>query len=97
MTKQELQQALVDLGKTGGEVASNLIAKGIKGKRYLAKQCPIASYLKSITGLRVDVDLHDVGLHAPNWNHYFNVALPKAVEQFVIQFDHGEYPSLIDQ
>jgi hypothetical protein len=92
--QQTLATALDALGSTSDEIAAELARRGIRGWREEAGECPIAVYLHAALGSSdpggCTVTADDVlaaGVH---------VAPSPAVGEFVIRFDAGAYPHLVD-
>jgi hypothetical protein len=85
------------LGPTATDVARNLQAAGIKGKRDACARCPVAVYL-----LKSDLSPRDVSVYAgeialyygDNYEDVLYVDTPDPVAQFIQQFDRGAYNQL---
>ena len=96
---EEIIEMLLLLGNTKDEVANNLHKRGIKGKRRICRSCPIAEYLGyKDTGIQVGYDF-DYRL----WIYRIDNSLSKLyfsqfahIVDFIIDFDMGKYPFLID-
>ena len=100
-----VEQALAALGTTESAVATNLFALGFRGQRGSESQDPLARYLvasvKDATSVEVIVELgKNAGQYAivSRPNHKDVCAdLPEHVTTFVLLFDDGKYPDLIEE
>jgi hypothetical protein len=69
-------------------IADKLIAGGFVGS-HGARICPVALYLKTLTGLEVSVG----GLWC--WLDGENIiSVPSPIHRFIVEFDCGIYPEL---
>jgi hypothetical protein len=90
---EKVVELLAQLGNTSDAVADSLRAAGIKGSPDSVFDDPIANYLKANGILSPEVDLEQVALDAyenPDMTDGpFRVRHPKAVREFLIEFDNG--------
>jgi hypothetical protein len=109
-TQVDLDQALVALGDTPTKVFRRLKARGFNGERGKQDSCPVALYLKKISGahsVRVSANFAQVEDEPINWHHQSfmdcmkqvekvrrTAHLPLAVRLFIERFDNGSFPSL---
>jgi hypothetical protein len=85
MNIQEIQTALMALGSTPEEVYTSLKEKGIRGRPKLPCECPIANYLKQVSGHTYQVTNYSAypdGFDSDNC-----VIIPQPVRQFILHFD----------
>lgn len=96
-----LKHAVGSLGETAHEIATGLIELNIKGKLRTSDSCPIACYLVGKLGdnFRVEVTSDYVALYSEDQSGGLQFQggfpLPLPVSDFVIKFDTGEYPDLM--
>lgn len=86
-------EAVDSLGVTSEEVLIALRAKGIKGYRQSASQCPIAKYLNACGFPKVTVctSAKYYGERSQDWSEQ-SISLPPGVVKWTIDFDNGKYP-----
>lgn len=87
-------EALSWLGETVEEIAEGLRARGIKGKRTIANQCPLANYLR--VWFPNPSIWQDVSCVGDEDNYYFYAITPVVPFQFANRFDEGKFPDLIE-
>jgi hypothetical protein len=85
-TEDAITTLLLDLGKTGPQVAKKLHKLGFKGVPGCPWRCPVAHYLLSFfPGADLSVGVPGV------WLKDFEVELTKGVAAFLKAFDKGKY------
>ncbi len=97
-TRAAATRLLEALGNTATQVAATLHAAGIRGERCNEGACPIAAYL-----LRSDLGLFNVAVDGDTATLRFGhrgaytcyVAVPDPVQDFIEQFDEGDYSELL--
>lgn len=95
-SKQQVADALAELGASSDAVAISLYRKGIKGVPKKPEVCPIAKHLEkkfpgawfSVKGASIDV-----GINLPG---QYNTANTVAGTSFVSSFDNGGYGFVAD-
>lgn len=88
---EQMRDALASLGETSAVVAQTLSAEGCEGKRETGEACPVFNYLnKRFPGQVKEVDYEDVWFD----DFHESVELPEQVQEFIHQFDNGEYQEL---
>lgn len=98
ITKQQVQEALAELGENLEQVADRLLERGCKGLRKEACDCPLANYLTS----KLDCSF-SVGGIAAHWNNIDEdgsnidmcAHLTDATLAFRYHFDCGHIPELV--
>ena len=92
------QVALEALGDTAEKVALTLLNGGWHGPRHDSGACPIARYLEAVLSdvIGVAVGSDEVTIHSAN-GITTEVSLTPAVAGFVLAFDIGVFPKLIDE
>jgi hypothetical protein len=99
--RAEVVRELRSLGTNKDEVAHRLEAAGVQGAPGKVAECAIAVYLSAVVAAdarvqRVVVSSERVFLRVRRWWWpWTGVGLPKALRQFVVDFDHRRYPELI--
>lgn len=83
---------LMNLGDTSAEVAGNLRSGGFTGIPDDSCNCPVARFLQRELGT-VSVTVGSQA-HIEDEDEKNGVDLPKAVTDFVNNFDDGDYPEL---
>jgi hypothetical protein len=77
------------------DLARALSEAGISGRRGSATDCPIARYIKQMTGLqRVCVGSGGVHFVLEESQSYVGVVEVPLIERFVVDFDGGWFPFL---
>lgn len=77
------------------DLAQALLDAGIRGRRSSATECPVAQYIKQVTGLqRVCVGNGGVHLVLAEARSYVRVCGVSLIERFVVDFDSGWFPFL---
>lgn len=87
-------EALSWLGDTVEEIADGLRERGIKGRRWIADQCPLANYLHvwyKDASVWTDVSVCD-----DDSRYYFHERTPEPAYQFAKAFDQGCFPDLVE-
>lgn len=101
-TEDALLRAVEALGTTPRAVAANLSAMGFQGRRDEPTSCPVANYLKaSVDGavqaeVRIDDDDLYVRLDSADCGRVDAIITSRAAPEFVLRFDLGDYPDLIE-
>lgn len=90
ITKERAIELLNSMGNTADEVAAFLKEKGIKGNRAAAGSCPVAVYMRSQGG---DATAAVFGRYG---NQEYSVHVPDPVYAFIVAFDSGVYPELVE-
>jgi hypothetical protein len=95
------RQVLADLGSSASEVARRLRVAGVNGVTGSPTECAVALYLRAFIGAdhRVDSicvqrDWLVVQPHAA-LRPPFRLSLPLPVSDFIVGFDHGDFPDLV--
>lgn len=91
LTKKEILKALKNLGNSAEEVAKSLKDFEIKGAIRVARNCPIANYLKTI-GCQ-DPIVFDKCQDGVTGEFF---ATPRACFDFIQDFDSYRFPELIE-
>jgi hypothetical protein len=102
MTKEEVIEKLVALGKTKEEVAKSLFSHALKGVQSLSCSCPIANYIRKIH-IEIDDHIEHIGV-TPDYINLGDVGVLSLVknssllpiQQFIYAFDREEFPELIE-
>lgn len=92
--KLSLTTALKSLGANKNKVAATLTSKKVQGDRSESESCPVANFLykKFPKAVTVDVDSESIEV---KWNDCdVSVKPPKAVANFIEDFDEGKFPDL---
>jgi hypothetical protein len=107
LTVEGVRAALRTLDVESEEIAEKLAAAGIKGTPMDECSCALAAYLRLAVpeADRVQVEAEDVrvegwtvgvyGLDGEPFRQSFR--LPDGAQDFVVEFDKGEYPNLIEE
>jgi hypothetical protein len=100
----DLNKVLKELGKTPEEVAETIRATGFKGQICSGRYCVVAKYLRSLTGHPMVAgaacafatlsDDRTTDLYPEDRTLY---RTPDPVSKFMLAFDKGEYPELIEE
>src|ERR1044072_6415942 len=91
-TRDEVHEALRNLGETSDEIAMQMRAKKVKGVPKKDTSCPIAHYLANeFPALRFKVQTYYVEVHNSS---ILIIDNPIPVRTFVRRFDNGEFPEL---
>ena len=99
MKSDDLRKLLLTLGKNDFEVAKTLEAKGCFGNMNSNSHCPIANFLRKETGEKPYVSPDYICLEKDNRefdNTLSEEYIPVAIEVFILRFDEGEFPELLD-
>lgn len=93
---EKVRNLLLSLGGTAQEVAEALLSHSVKGLRDNQCACPVAIFLKKAGLVQVCVHNSEV-----TWSDRGacrrGLALPDAVENFIINFDSGGWPELYEE
>ena len=89
--QQSVVEALTALGRDADEVAERLKALGFTGRPSIVGDCPVARYLRASLHHRIAV-----GSWSCSWGSGGHFPLTPAVSDFVLRFDDGIYPELVD-
>lgn len=100
-SEQGLNACLSALGTTPDEVAERLSALGFRGWRGSSVDCPLARYVRtSVDGTKtcdVQADSDDeVYVRASRDDGLVDAFAPAAAYGFVLKFDLGDFPDLIE-
>jgi hypothetical protein len=102
--KEKIIELLLALGKTEDEVATNLMADGIKGHPREPCSCPITKYLAK----NIELAAGDEVVVTSSMIYYSVIYYNKtgirykgnkdliAIERFIEKFDDWKYPELIE-
>jgi len=94
--KKTLLRLLQDLGETQQEVADTLKRGGHTGRARQSCECPVANYLRAHCRSQPHVNAGSVVLVEPETDATIEVVTtPYAVGDFILAFDKGDYPELI--
>lgn len=103
-TDAGVAEAIAALGTTPNAVAESLSREALVGKPRDDCGCPVALYLQAVIEEHPRAGIyHDDHWFACVWskgrgrNAELTVNLPDAVRDFVLAFDRGEYPDLIEE
>ena len=98
-TESGLRAALAVLGSTPDEVAKTLQDGGYRGQRHLCSVCPVAEYLRDVTGREVEVKRDTSALCtgvAPSGDmRWIEIDNPLPIAEFVEAFDNGMWDELV--
>lgn len=93
-----LLEDLRSLGNGPTQVAATLWSRRIRGDRNKPNSCPIAKWLKKEYGAEAQVG---AVMEYPDFESVDEVKvngvvvrMPRAIIQFIIKFDKGDYPEL---
>lgn len=92
VTVESVVKSLNQLGEHG--IHALLVEKGIKGRRKITLDCPIARYIRVETSVGVQVGatyLNEIDAFGDHRRH----DLSKSVSDFIMAFDDGRYEDLI--
>jgi len=92
----KLKAALKELGSGKNKIAETLKAKRVKGDVGDSESCPIANYVKRVFPKAASVEVEG-GTIDVCWgaDDCISVDTPKAVNDFIGDFDESHYPDLI--
>ena len=97
----QVNELLRDLGDSSFVVAATLQSMGVTGMRRNSSSCPLARYIHAVTVAdrrvgKVQVDRRVVAITRRRaWiSKRVMVALPTALQEFVVRFDRGDFPML---
>lgn len=95
--ERRLAMVLDALGETAEDVAHLLEFGGWRGVPYCRDACPVALYLRTVVADATDATVSSgyATIRTIDGEHV-EVRLTSAVEGFVLAFDLGVYPLLID-
>jgi hypothetical protein len=105
-SRRHLRQSVVQLGEslgsTPGQVASNLAALRVVGMPKHSTDCVIARYLGAIVGTEqavktISVSDRSVHVKVVAGRLPLRVRLPRPLCRFILDFDSGCYPDLVDR
>ena len=100
MTKSQAISAikleLGQLGPTPRAIASKLKRLGFCGKRKRGDACCLHNYLKS-KGFDVFVEPENLYLGGYDHSETDFIKLPKKIQDFLVEFDGGNFPHLIEK
>jgi len=91
--EEVLIQVLEGLGSSSEEIFTFMIARGIKGRREYSTDCPVARFLKEDGYASSTVSVKKWVTKADA----LTVGTPPAVREFICDFDHNRYPSLVEK
>ena len=102
-----VMKTLQYLGETPNDVAKRLKEGGFRGIRLHTEECPIARYLRARLEEALEIDASvsvtdreiEVSLLAANYDRIgASISpIPKGVQDFVLAFDRGAYPELVEE
>ena len=92
--KESLTAALKSLGVNKNKVAAYLLSKKLQGDKSESESCPVANFLykKFPKATSVDVDSESIEVQWRDCD--VSVKPPKAVANFIEDFDSGKFPDL---
>lgn len=99
-TERDVRRFLLELGDTTDHVASEIRSYPLKGRTYNAADCPIAQYLNLRLRRNNTHNKHMVFVAPINTLVNLNgkeawIQNPPAVREFIVNFDHMDYPDLV--
>lgn len=93
-----LAEALAELPDTADGIANHLIVEGIRGVREMPNCCPVANYLTRAGFHLVEVTADEVTADEVTADDgWRRIETPNGVASFVLRFDQGEWPELVDE
>lgn len=92
ITRRKVRRTLQKLGKTPEEVAKTLEQLKITGSPRRAEHCPIANYLEAELHRPASVGKATASVLGNNFT--ITLTIPRAISEFVRDFDQGKYPQL---
>jgi hypothetical protein len=98
----QIEETLRQLGDDADTVAASLRERGVKGLVGMAEHCPIATLLRWTYDADVDVievESDSIRFHCHGEGPYESMWIeppPPAVAEFIVRFDDGGYPDLIE-
>lgn len=97
MTKEEIIDKLIELGKTKEEIAKSLFSHDIKGQIKSVCYCPIANYIRNIADYDyVGVTPFRINLNDKYDLYFSDIVSLFPIQQFIYAFDKKEFPNLIE-
>lgn len=96
--RRRVQRAVDELGLTALDMADGLRARGIKGERENALDCPLARAIRAAVPELARVIVGDgyAYIRTTDWLHGgIDIKLPPAAGQFVREFDAGVHLDLV--
>ena len=90
--QHQITKLLTKLGSNSREVANSLLYMKVYGKKHSGGCCPIATFLRS-QGFDVVIGSDRFVFQ----DEYNGTVMPDACTQFVLDFDGGAYPFLINE
>lgn len=94
MDRHKIQEVLLKLGTSPDQVAESLKNQGCLGSPYSDEYCPVAKYLRKETQSYVSVSTRHAYFE-PTFSDK-GIPLPSAVAGFVVWFDAGIFPDLVE-
>jgi len=96
--KEAVAKALQSLGDSSEKVGRTLWNLAYRGVPCDGYQCPVARYIKGVTGIQVHVTTQSVMKFVDNDEYpTWELSLPKAVAEFIREFDDELWFGLIDE
>jgi hypothetical protein len=96
-TNRELEAELIALGSTSEMIAQALTAMGVKGKPHQTCGCPLSVYLTSVARKRVAVGSGYGWIDRKPLREKDFFTLPEACSDFIVKFDAGDYPDIMEK
>lgn len=97
-TEEDILFELAQLGNTPDEVAHRLSVRGFVGTPGECDTCPVARYLESTFGRYSRATAAEAEVFHEDAPHgYVAVETPRPVLHFIVKFDEGDYPNLIER
>ena len=87
-----VKEFMKSLGEYPEQVAAKLDEMGIKGKMGVSDSCPLANAIKREFDVCADVDYVGTGIEVDG--KFITFCTPIGCDQFIQDFDKGEYPHL---
>lgn len=88
---EKLKTALKELGGGKNKICASLEAKKILGITSDVEECPIARYVKKVFKNAVDISVDADEINVTLGKGTISVKPPKAISNFIVDFDEGDY------
>lgn len=89
------------LGETPSEIADTLLVSGFYGRINDLCACPLAKYLRANGVVFHSIDSDGVyGVVETDGEDEYDddvIGVPRAVMDFILDFDYGKYPALVEE
>jgi len=91
-----IQEVINSLNALNADGIHDLLAeKGIRGRRHITTDCPIANYVGAETDVSVQVGAYTLNDLSPMPVALRTYGLGSSITDFIVAFDHEQYPDLI--